>query len=209
VNPPELEDLLRSSDISADSLSSQRMLRYYSLLVKWNRRINLVSATSWKILGPFFEEAIWASRFFRFQAPDHLDIGSGAGFPAIPFRIMVPGMRLRMVESRSKKALFLETAIRELALENCSVSCLRLREFLDKERRPGWGTVSWKGLRLNSRDLDMLLACSGGETDFWMFHGQSPPLEAPGILEERFRLRCREVIPGRKDSFLSIYRKRE
>ena len=58
-----------------------------------------------------------------------LDIGSGGGFPGIPLAIVWPKTRVTVLESREKKAGFLERAVRELGLPNVSVVCARLEEF--------------------------------------------------------------------------------
>jgi 16S rRNA (guanine527-N7)-methyltransferase len=58
-----------------------------------------------------------------------LDIGSGAGFPGIPLAIAWREARLTLVESRVKKAGFLERAIRELGLRSVRVVCARLEDL--------------------------------------------------------------------------------
>jgi len=207
-NANDLEQLLARYGIGSDSDPARRMLHYQVLLEKWNRRINLVSSTSWNILGPLFEEAVWAARFYISRDESHLDIGSGAGFPALPLCITTPGMKLELVESRSRKAIFLETAITGLGLENCTVHTLRLTDFLNREGDRSWSSVSWKGVRLGRADLDLLLRRCTKETSIWIFHGRELPVEDPSLLDDYLRLGRRETIPGRKDSFLSIYEKR-
>jgi 16S rRNA (guanine527-N7)-methyltransferase len=66
------------------------------------------------------------------QAPppaSALDIGSGGGFPGIPLAIVWPGTRVTILESREKKAGFLERAVRELGIRNVTVACGRLEEY--------------------------------------------------------------------------------
>lgn len=58
-----------------------------------------------------------------------LDIGSGGGFPGIPLAIVWPGTRFTILESREKKAGFLERAVRELGIRNVTVACGRLEEY--------------------------------------------------------------------------------
>ena len=61
--------------------------------------------------------------------PSALDIGSGGGFPGIPLAIVWPGTRVTILESREKKAGFLERAVRELGIRNVTVACGRLEEY--------------------------------------------------------------------------------
>jgi 16S rRNA (guanine527-N7)-methyltransferase len=58
-----------------------------------------------------------------------LDIGSGGGFPGIPLAIVWPSTRFTILESREKKAGFLERAVRELGIRNVTVACGRLEEY--------------------------------------------------------------------------------
>jgi 16S rRNA (guanine527-N7)-methyltransferase len=58
-----------------------------------------------------------------------LDIGSGGGFPGIPLAIVWPSTRFTILESRERKAGFLERAVRELGIRNVTVACGRLEEY--------------------------------------------------------------------------------
>jgi 16S rRNA (guanine527-N7)-methyltransferase len=58
-----------------------------------------------------------------------LDIGSGGGFPGIPLAIVWPDTRFTILESREKKAGFLERVVRELGIKNVTVACGRLEEY--------------------------------------------------------------------------------
>src|SRR5262245_1678827 len=58
--------------------------------------------------------------------PSLLDVGSGAGFPGIPLAIVWPTTRVTLLESRDRKAGFLEHAARELGLKEVRVVCDRL-----------------------------------------------------------------------------------
>jgi len=69
--------------------------------------------------------------FSLFRAPPGviLDIGSGGGLPGIPLGIAWPETKVVLLESREKKAGFLEQAVRSLGLRNVRVLCARLEEI--------------------------------------------------------------------------------
>jgi 16S rRNA (guanine(527)-N(7))-methyltransferase RsmG len=200
----ELKQLFRKSGIALNSHVSQQLLIYLALLEKWNERINLSSSTDWPVIGAFFQEGIWSSSFYPSDAVFHLDIGSGAGFPALIIRILIPHIRLEMVESRAKKTAFLETVVNELNLNGTDVYHARLDEHLRRSTKV-WDCITWKGLKLCDRDLVQLCAHSHPQTQFWMFHGKEMSVENPKTLLHRFRLLRRERFPARKGWVLSVF----
>ena len=200
-----LTQLCGHYEVEADSEEALRLREYLALLRKWNRRVNLTASTDWPALASQFEEALWAARFYPRDPRRHLDIGSGAGFPAVPLRILRPSMQLSMLESRARKAAFLETVAAELGLAGTAVVCRRAEEYLESGAEGGWDTVSWKGIRLSSRALKALIASSAADTRFWMFHGPGLPLQDPAKGAESLRLVHQETFPARPAWHLSVF----
>jgi 16S rRNA (guanine527-N7)-methyltransferase len=60
-----------------------------------------------------------------------VDLGSGSGFPAVPLKVLHPGLELVLVESSEKKSAFLRAVIRELGLIEARVETRRVRRFTD------------------------------------------------------------------------------
>jgi len=200
-----LQELAERFGIGSASEEAGRLLSFLRLLDKWNARVNLTSSTEWPALESLFEEALWAARFYPRESAYHLDIGSGAGFPAIPMRILRPLMQLRLVESRARRAAFLETVVSELRLDGSEVVCGRIEDLLPSGALPRFDIVSWKGLRLRTEALELLLTASRPETRFWLFHGPALPLEDPGQAQKSLRLLQRESLPRHPSWRLSIY----
>ena len=184
---------------------------YLVLLVKWNRHINLTASTREPDLAPLVEESVWAAGIYRermsgLAAPDHLDIGSGAGFPAIPLKVLNPGMRLTLLESRERKALFLEHVVRELGLAGVDVRCRRLSDQLnDPGESGGWNRFSWKAVRLAVEDWQGLLEVAAAGAEYWLFHGDELPVAGPEEFRRRMTLVSSLPVPHRLSSYLSIY----
>jgi 16S rRNA (guanine(527)-N(7))-methyltransferase RsmG len=177
---------------------------YVRLLKKWNAHINLTASSDWSLIEPLLAEGIWASRIYPEAARTHLDIGSGAGFPAVPLRIMVPRMRLDMVDSRLKRVSFLETVIHDLRFSESSVFHGRIAEYLDTIDKK-WDCISWKGIKITTKDLLRIKEHTHPKTQIWIFHGRQPAVEEPEMLEKTLRLLQQESFPYRSDWRLSVY----
>jgi len=97
--------------------------RYEQELLTWNARFNLTAIRdSEGIRVKHFLDSLTCSLVMRDLAPTRLiDIGTGAGFPGIPLKIIYPAMRLTLVESVGKKAAFCRHIVRELRLDGVDV----------------------------------------------------------------------------------------
>jgi 16S rRNA (guanine(527)-N(7))-methyltransferase RsmG len=201
-----LRMLLQESGMALESEAARRMSSYLTLLQKWNVRINLTSSTEWEVLGPMFREGIWAANRYPQGAISHLDIGSGAGFPALLLKIVHPNLHLELVESRLKKCQFLETAVHSLGLPDVQVHNTRLADWLRRHPQDAsWDCVTWKAVRLSTEDLLRLSQHAKAHTQFWLFHGLALPWEESDAIRERFSLLRKEKIPGMREWNLSIY----
>jgi len=201
-----LKQLLEESGIALESGSAHQLLGYLALLEKWGSRMNLTASTEWPALEHLFREGIWVSKIYPPEAVSHLDIGSGAGFPAVLLKILVPRIQLEMVEIRAKKGAFLETVAEMLGMQGTFVHVSRLEDYLRRcEFNKVWDCVSWKGLRLRGKDLVQLRAHTHQGTRLWIFHGKELAIEHPAKIEESFKALGSERLPGRKGSWLSTF----
>ena len=201
-----LKRLLREFAIEATSAYGLQLQTYLSLLEKWNSRINLTASVTWEALEPMFREGIWAATKYPGDSRSHLDIGSGAGFPAVILRIFNPKIRLELVESRTKKGAFLETVAWELDLTGTKVHSRRLEDFLAScAEEKIWNCISWKAIKLAGRDLLDLRRHMNENSRFWMFHGSEFATEEAQTLNSEFICGEQWLVPKQKESFLSEY----
>jgi len=199
--------LLKASQIPPGSEAGRKLTGYLALLEKWNARINLTSSTDWRVIGPMFQEGIWAGKLYPAGVFSHLDIGSGAGFPALLLKILNPHVELEMIESREKKSHFLETVAHQLGLVGVKVHSVRLSDYLrDCDSAVQWDCISWKAIKLSAEDLLQLHAHGRQSTQYWMFHGLEPAWEATREVQQRFALARKEKVPGMNEWNLSVYR---
>ncbi len=112
----------------SSGLIVSRIEQYLQLLVKWNRKMNLTSEKDPKEI--LCRHVFDSLQYLRAITPDLqvMDIGSGAGFPGIPLKIIYPDLTLVMVESQRKRCSFLETVIRDLGLPQVEVINSRAEE---------------------------------------------------------------------------------
>ena len=97
-----------------------------------------------------------------------LDVGSGGGFPGIPLAIAWPRTSVTLLESRDRKAGFLEMAVRDLGLKNVRVVCDRLERFAPRapRERPEASFIRAVG---GLGDLVRMLGEISGESGRWIY----------------------------------------
>jgi 16S rRNA (guanine527-N7)-methyltransferase len=111
----------------------QAFEKYLGLLQKWQRVQRLVGSVDpgWVVRSLFLD-----SLLFLHLLPERVqrvaDVGSGAGFPGIPIKIVRPRLALTLIESRERRASFLSTVIREIGLDGIQVRNTRAEELADE-----------------------------------------------------------------------------
>ena len=141
--------------LEIDSPLREALAAYVDLLMRWNRRINLTALTAddHGIDRLVIEPLVAAQHLPRHDAVV-TDIGSGGGSPAVPMKLAAPSLRLRMVESRTRKAAFLREVVRRLALEDTTVEACRFEELADREELAVQSdVVSVRAVRTGARML--------------------------------------------------------
>lgn len=111
---------------------------YYGELVEWNNRINLTSVTGYEeVQITHFLDSLTVMKGFPAKKTEKrlriIDAGSGAGFPGIPLRIVLPEIRLFLLEATAKKAEFLRHITSELELDNVEIVRGRAEEVAHNE----------------------------------------------------------------------------
>ncbi|KMK52844.1 Ribosomal RNA small subunit methyltransferase G [Fructobacillus sp. EFB-N1] len=130
------EAFLKTLEEAGLTLSDQQIEqfdRYFSLLVETNKEFNLTAITDHDevYLKHFYDSLTLAiyQPALRVAKPTLIDIGSGAGFPAIPLKIALPNLKVTLVDSLNKRVNFLKTVVADLGLENVMVLHGRAEDF--------------------------------------------------------------------------------
>ncbi len=120
------------------------LVTYERELLDWNQKFNLTAIKdSESIRTKHFLDSFSCVLAWGANPPRRVvDIGTGAGFPGIPLKILYPAMRLTLVESVGKKAMFCQHIVRILGLENVEVLHARAEEIGQKpehREKYDWG----------------------------------------------------------------------
>jgi 16S rRNA (guanine527-N7)-methyltransferase len=109
---------------------------YLALLAKWNRKINLTSLTvdppTDDAIDRLIVEPLAGARLVRPDDRLVIDVGSGGGSPAIPFKLAAPQLRSVMVEVKTRKSAFLREVIRRLDVRDAVVETHLVQELLPR-----------------------------------------------------------------------------
>lgn len=206
-----VQDLRALVGIQLNARQISALKRYEEVLLEWNQKLNLTAIRdSEGIRTKHFLDSLTCMLAWRDRPPDNLiDIGTGAGFPGIPLKIVMPRMRLTLVESVGKKLEFCCHVVKLLGLEN--VTCVQARaEELglsrDHREKYDWAVArAVANLPVLSEYLLPLVRVGGGmlaqkgetgpaeahkaERAIHVLGGsirQLMPVLLPGVTEERF-----------------------
>ena len=94
--------------------------KYYEMLIETNKFMNLTSITEYDevIIKHFIDSLLVVNIFNINQSKKMIDVGTGAGFPGIPIKIMFPHLQITLLDSLNKRLKFLNDVIDELGLKN-------------------------------------------------------------------------------------------
>ncbi len=167
--------------------------KYLKLLQKWQKIHRLVGSTEpgWVVENLFLDSLLFL-RVLPADVSSVADLGSGAGFPGIPIKIVRGDLDIALIESREHRVSFLSTVLRELALEGVRVVAGRV-EGLPSEMRGTFGAVVMRCAGDVQRLLPQaarllvpegLIVASGPPASV---AGQGQWVEVPGIRPDKTR----------------------
>lgn len=104
---------------------------YLALLLDWNQRINLTAVREPEAIQTrhFYDALTCAPVMGPLNSRRLIDVGTGAGFPGLPLKILYPDCQLTLVESVQKKTLFLEAVVAELGLTAVTILAERIERL--------------------------------------------------------------------------------
>lgn len=196
----------RKAGLSLDPQVIESLVAYYNLLEFWNQKVNLTAFSLTdapdEAIDRLLVEPLVAAKHMLGAHHGHghghpligahpavLDIGSGGGSPALPLKIAIPGMRMRMVESKTRKSAFLREAVRVLGMTDADVETARAEELLTRpELHESQDIVTVRAVRIELKLLVKLQAFLKTGGRILMFRSgsgsETPPTVVPPIVYE-------------------------
>lgn len=125
----EIEKKSSKIDINLDNEICNKLYNYMNLLLEWNEKINLTAITDEKeIILKHFIDSFTINKFIN-SGDIMLDIGTGAGFPGLPIKIIRPEVDVFLMDSLNKRINFLNEVIESLQLKNIEAFHSRAEEM--------------------------------------------------------------------------------
>jgi 16S rRNA (guanine527-N7)-methyltransferase len=185
---------------------------YYRLLATWNRKVNLsglnLSDLTPDALDRLLIEPLVAARHTPPGASRMIDVGSGGGSPALPFALAVPGLQLLMVESKTRKSVFLREAARALEMADAEVATSRFEQLLARpDLHEAHDLLTIRAVRIETRLLMSMQAFVRPGGQLFLFRNTSgdapdpmtPPLAWHATFPLIESLRSRLVVLEKRD----------
>jgi 16S rRNA (guanine527-N7)-methyltransferase len=202
----KIHELLRPFAVALDSQHTAKLQIYLDLLLRWNQKINLTSIRDPEhVITRHFGEALFLHTREEL-AGNLLDIGSGAGFPGLALKIVLPDIPATLLEPIAKKRAFLKEVVRSCEFDAVEVRPERLENVVQQEPKFNIATARAVGpAEQLARQCSSILS-EGGKLCLWTTRGQSEKLGvASGAINWIRRLAIplsqeREVLVGIRQS---------
>ena len=130
----DLIEKANSIGVEISQKQAEQFYKYMELLLEWNEKMNLTAITDpEEVILKHFIDSLTIIPYLK-EADTVLDIGTGAGFPGIPLKILEENEKFTLLDSLNKRIIFLQTVITELELKNIQAIHGRAEEFVSKRR---------------------------------------------------------------------------
>ena len=129
------EEELEYFEITLSDRQKEQFDRYYELMIEKNRVMNLTGITDYdEVCLKHFTDSLTIVRIKNMdQVKSLIDIGTGAGFPGIPIKIVFPHIEVVLLDSLNKRLKFLDEVIEQLSLEKIATLHGRAEDYAKKK----------------------------------------------------------------------------
>ena len=112
--------------------------KYYDLLIEWNEKINLTAITEYKdvMIKHFIDSVSITKAIDMSKVTNLIDVGTGAGFPGIPIKIMFPEIKITLLDSLKKRLNVLDLIIEKIEINDIESIEFKDMSFSYDPKRP-------------------------------------------------------------------------
>lgn len=149
-----------SSSIKVMLSEEQKVMfyNYMNILLEWNQKINLTTITKPEdIIIKHFIDSLTVLKYIKNEKINIIDIGTGAGFPGIPIKIVNDLNNITLLDSLNKRIVFLQNVINELKLKDIVAVHSRAEEYIKLEKREIYDIAVSRAVANMSTLLEYLL----------------------------------------------------
>lgn len=109
--------------INIDLFHVEQFKKYFNLLSEWNKKMNLTAITDpYNVITKHFLDSLSVYKCGKLIGNEKIiDVGTGAGFPAVPLKIVFPDLKVTLLDSLKKRTVFLKELTDELALTDVEI----------------------------------------------------------------------------------------
>ncbi|AIS53591.1 ribosomal RNA small subunit methyltransferase G [Thermoanaerobacter kivui] len=109
--------------INIEMFHVEQFNKYYELLVEWNKKMNLTAIIEEEeVVIKHFLDSLSTYKCGKMKGNEQIiDVGTGAGFPALPLKIVFPFLKITLLDSSKKRTMFLHHIVEELNLQEVNV----------------------------------------------------------------------------------------
>ncbi|WP_334196064.1 16S rRNA (guanine(527)-N(7))-methyltransferase RsmG [Muricomes intestini] len=127
---------LKKLDIYLSEKQKWQFKKYYELLTEWNKVMNLTGIIDYdEVNEKHFVDSLAIVKSIELKKVNEMiDIGTGAGFPGIPLKIVFPQMHVVLLDSLNKRVKFLNMVIEEIGLQNIDTLHGRAEDYARQEK---------------------------------------------------------------------------